>query len=165
MDPAHNDHELKGEWAWAAALRERHQRFPALRAELDRHLGFAMSAKRITRAAGPHKWEFKTRFRRHAFGWKSQPALQRIKQAVSEIKQVSRKDPVLAAEGAVLFLERVSPAIEQVDGSSGAIGTAVNRAIEELVTIIAGAPADAKTRETWLERLWEAHAEDQIPYI
>ena len=124
-----------------------------------------MSAKRITRAGDAQRWEFVARFRRHAFGWKSQPAIQRIKQAVSEIRQVSRRDPVLAAEGAVLFLERVSPAIEHVDGSSGAIGNAVNRAIEELVPIIAGAPADAKTRETWLERLWEAHAEDQIPYI
>jgi hypothetical protein len=65
----------------------------------------------------------------------------------------------------VLFLERLSPAIEQVDSSSGAIGTAVNRAIEELVTIIAGAPADANTRQMWLDRLWEAHADDQIPYI
>jgi hypothetical protein len=64
-----------------------------------------------------------------------------------------------------LFLERVSPALQNVDGSSGAIGTAVNHAIEALVTIIASAPADAKTRESWLERLWEAHANDEIPYI
>jgi hypothetical protein len=34
--------------------------------------------------AEPHKWEFKARFRRHPFGWKSQPAIQRIKQAVAE---------------------------------------------------------------------------------
>jgi hypothetical protein len=33
-------------------------------------------------------------------------------------------------------LERVSPALQHVDGSSGAIGTAVNHAIEELVAII-----------------------------
>jgi hypothetical protein len=123
----------------------------------------AMSAKRT--AAASHDWEFRARFRRHAFGWRSRPAIQRIKEAVSEIKQVARRDPSIAAEGAVLFLERLSPAIEQVDSSSGAIGTAVNRAIEELVPIIAGAPADANTRETWLERLWEAHADDQIPYI
>jgi hypothetical protein len=32
---------------------------------------------------------------------------------------------MLGAEGAVLLLEKVSPAIEQVDGSSGAIGLAV----------------------------------------
>ena len=112
-----------------------------------------------------HKWEFKARFRRQAFGWKSQPAVQRVKQAVGEIKSVARKEPVLAAEGAVVFLERLSPALEHVDGSSGAIGTAVNNAIAELVPIIAGAPADAKTRAAWLERMWEAHAADQIPYI
>jgi hypothetical protein len=114
---------------------------------------------------GAHKWEFKARFRQHAFGWKSQPAIQRIKQAVSEIKKAARTDPVLAADGAVAFLERVSPAIERIDGSSGAIGTAVGNAIAELVPLIAGAPTDAATRDAWLERLWEAHAADEIPYI
>lgn len=84
-----------------------------------------------------YKWQFKPRFRLHAFGWKSQPAITRIKEAVSEIKKVAKKDPLLAAEGAVCFLERVSPAIEQVDGSSGSIGTAVNYSIESLVPIIA----------------------------
>ena len=78
----------------------------------------------------PHRWEFKARFRRNAFGWRSQPAVQRVKQAVTEIKGVARRDPLLGAEGAVTFLERVSPALEQVDSSSGAIGTAVHHAIE-----------------------------------
>ncbi len=112
-----------------------------------------------------HKWIFRARFRRNAFGWKSQPAIKRIKEAVSEIKKVARKDNVLAAEGAVLLLEKLSPALEQVDSSSGSIGTAVNNAIAALVPIIAGAPAGAKIRERWLERLFEALAEDQIPYI
>lgn len=124
-----------------------------------------MSARRRTAGAEPHKWEFKARFRRHAFGWKSQPAIQRVKEAVAEIKKVARKDSVLAAEGAVDFIERISPALEQVDSSSGAIGTAVNNAIAALVPLIAEAPADAKTRASWLERLFEAHGEDQIPYI
>lgn len=124
-----------------------------------------MSAKRSTPSAEPYKWEFKARFRRHAFGWKSQPAITRIKQAVAEIKKVAKKDPVLAAEGAIAFLERVSPALEHVDSSSGSIGTAVGNAIGELVPIIANAPADAKTRDAWLERLFEAHQADQIPYI
>lgn len=33
------------------------------------------------------------------------------------------------------------------------------------MAVIARAPADAKKREGWLERLWEAHANDEIPYI
>lgn len=122
-----------------------------------------MSEKRSMDAG--YKWQFKPRFRRHAFGWRSQPAVQRVKQAASEIKKLARRDPLLAAEGAVSFLERVSPALEHVDSSSGAMGTAVNNAIAELVPIIANAPAGAKTREAWLERLWEAHAADQMPYI
>src|SRR3972149_3728474 len=112
-----------------------------------------------------HKWQFGARFRRHAFGGKAQPAMKRIKEAVSEIKKVARKDKVLAATGAVLFLEKVSPALEQVDSSSGAIGTAVNHAIEACARIIAVAPGDDKTRDSWLDRLWEAHQNDQIPYI
>ncbi len=43
------------------------------------------------------------------------------------------------AEGAVLFFEKVSPALEHVDSSSGAIGTAVNNTIDALVPIIADA--------------------------
>jgi len=112
-----------------------------------------------------HKWTFAARFRRQAFGWRSQPAINRVKEAVAEIKTTSRKDPILAAEGAVLLLEKLSPALEQVDSSSGAIGTAVNNAIEALVPIIAEAPADEATRSGWLERLWKAVEEDDIPYI
>ncbi len=113
----------------------------------------------------PHKWQFKPRFRRHAFGWRSQPAVLRVREAVAEIKAVARNDPVLAADGAVAFLERVSPALEHVDSSSGAIGSAVNAAIDDLVPIIAGAPADGKTRDAWLDRLFEAIQNDSIPYI
>ena len=39
-----------------------------------------------------HKWPFKTRFHRHAFGWKSQPAIVRMRETVSEIKQVAKQD-------------------------------------------------------------------------
>ncbi len=115
--------------------------------------------------AKPHKWVFRARFRRNAFGWKSQPAIKRIKEAVSEIKKVARKDAVLASEGAVIFLEKLSPALERIDSSSGAIGTAVNNAIRALVPIIAEARADTKTRDAWLDRLWDAYQEDKMPYI
>ncbi|HEY0711962.1 MAG TPA: hypothetical protein VGF45_04770 [Polyangia bacterium] len=114
---------------------------------------------------GKYAWQFKPRFRRHAFGWKSQPAIARVKEAVAEIKKVARKDPALAAEGAVVFIEKVSLAIEQVDGSSGSMGAAVNNAIAELVPVIAEASADALTRNAWLDRIWSAQQDDDIPYL
>jgi hypothetical protein len=76
---------------------------------------------------GGHVWAFRARFRREAFGWKSQPAIARVREAVTEIKKVAKREPSIAAEGAVLFLERVSAALAHVDGSSGAIGSAVRR--------------------------------------
>jgi hypothetical protein len=112
-----------------------------------------------------HKWAFRSRFRRKAFGWRSQPAIRRIKEAVAEIKKMTRKDPLLGGEGAVLFLEKISPALEQVDSSSCAIGTAVNNAIDVLIPIIVKAPIDGTLREKWLERLWQAVEDDNIPYI
>jgi hypothetical protein len=112
-----------------------------------------------------YPWTFTRRLRRGAFGWRSQPAVQRVKEAVSEIRKVARKEPLVGAEGAVRFFEKVSPALEHVDSSSGALGGAVNRAVEQLVPIIAGAPADATTRGRWLTRLWDAYQADEMPYI
>ena len=88
-----------------------------------------------------------------------------MRQAVAEIARVAPKDPLLAAEGAVAFLELVAPALGNVDNSSGAIGGAVDRAIATLVPIVAAALADQGTREKWLERLWAAHEADRMPYI
>ena len=80
--------------------------------------------------------------------------MQRVREAVTEIQKIAEKDPAPAAFGAVLFLEKVSPALEQVDSFSGAVGTAVNHAIEACARIIAEAPVDNETRDRWLERLW-----------
>lgn len=33
-----------------------------------------------------HKWQFSSRFRRHSFGWRSDTPIQRIKEALAEIK-------------------------------------------------------------------------------
>jgi hypothetical protein len=112
-----------------------------------------------------HKWQFTSRFRRHAFGWRSDTPITRIKEALTEIKQFARKEPVLAAEGAITLLEKLSPALEQVDSSSGALGSAVNKAIHTLVPIIIKADVDQQLRQRWLERLWQAIQDDDMPYI
>ena len=112
-----------------------------------------------------HKWQFAPRFRRHAFGWRSDTPIQRLKEALAELKATAKKDPVLAAEGAVLLLEKISPALEQVDSSSGAIGSAVNKTIDTLVPLIARAKVDRTVRQRWLERLWDAIQDDGMPYI
>jgi hypothetical protein len=115
--------------------------------------------------ATAYKWQFAPRFRRNAFGWKSDTPIKRIKEALTEIKAVAKMESLLAAEGAVLFLEKLAPAIEQVDSSSGGIGSAVNRAIETLLPIIAKADVARPVREKWLDRLFEAIQEDDMPYL
>ena len=115
--------------------------------------------------SGAHKWQFAPRFRRHAFGWRSDTPIQRIKEALAEIKQLARKEPALAADGAVTLLEKLSPALEQVDSSSGALGSAVNKAIDTLVPIIVKAEVETQQRQRWLERLWQALQDDEMPYI
>jgi hypothetical protein len=128
-----------------------------------------MASKKTTIAAPPADtadlWEFKARFRKRAFGWQSQPAIAAIKQALAEIKKVAKVDLLLAADGAVQLIERLSPALEQVDSSSGAIGSAVNSTIRALAAVIGQAPAEAQVREAWLEQLYAAHTADRIPYI
>ena len=103
-----------------------------------------------------HKWAFAARFRRAAFGWKSALPIQRLKEALAEIRQIARADPVLAADGAVALLEKLSLALEHVDSSSGAIGTAVNRTIDALVPVIAGVDVPVPVRMRWLDRLFDA---------
>ena len=116
--------------------------------------------------ASVRAWTFPARFRARAFGWKgTAPASQRMKEALTEIKAVQRKDPVLAADGAVRLIERIVPAIQDIDGSSGAIGTAVTRTVNALVDIIAAAPAPLKVRAAWLDRLWDAYNEDGYGYL
>ena len=55
--------------------------------------------------ASSDKWQFAAHFRRNAFGWRSDMPILRIKEALSEIKQIARKDAITAANGAVTLLE------------------------------------------------------------
>lgn len=113
-----------------------------------------------------HKWTFPARFRAGAYSWRSSRlACQRLREAVSEIKKVAKKDPALGAEGAVRLMEKIWPALEHVDSSSGALGSAVNKTLDALIPIIVNAPADEKTRDKWLDRLWQAMADDGVDYL
>lgn len=78
---------------------------------------------------------------------------------------MARTDPALAGEGAVLLLEKLSPAINQIDSSSGALGNATNGVVERMVPLIAAAPVPRRVREKWLDRLLDAIENDDPPYI
>ena len=84
-----------------------------------------------------HKWKFKSYFRREAYGWNgTTKASKRMKEAVSEIKKVAKKDSALAGEGVVELFYRLYPALMNIDGSSGALGTAVSKTIDSLLPIL-----------------------------
>lgn len=109
-------------------------------------------------------WGFRARFRRGAFGWKgTQLAIGRINEALTEIRAVARHDTACAAEGAVLLLEKLSPALCQIDSSSGALGNATYAAVLELAPLISHAPVSTKVRQQWLDRLFDAIQEDDPP--
>jgi tetratricopeptide (TPR) repeat protein len=111
-------------------------------------------------------WVFTKRFRRGGFGWRaSRLACERIAEALAEVRAVARHDSLHAANGAVRLLVKLSPALEQVDSSSGALGSAAHAAVDALVPIIAQAPAPDATREAWLEQLFEAIQNDDPPYL
>ena len=113
-----------------------------------------------------HKWQFKTRFRANAYGWHgSKLAIGRLKEAVSEIKKVSKSGAVEAGEGVVLLMEAIWPAFQGIDTSSGALGTAVAWTLDQLIPILINAPADHGTMANWLERLFAAVQDDGVEYL
>jgi hypothetical protein len=85
-----------------------------------------------------------------------------LKEAVAEIKKIAKVDPVTAADGVVSLMERIWPAFEHIDTSSGSLGGAVNWTQGELLPIVIDARADRKTRNKWLDRLWRAVQEDGV---
>jgi len=104
---------------------------------------------------------FKSHFRREAYGWKGTSlAFKRMREAVSEIKKVGRKDPSLAGEGVIELFVRLYPALMHIDGSSGALGTAIHKTIDSLLPVLMEADWDMNTRGKWLAKLYEAIVED-----
>ncbi|MFP5233388.1 MAG: hypothetical protein ACLGQX_12285 [Acidobacteriota bacterium] len=113
-----------------------------------------------------HKSTFNASFRSNAFGWRgSQLACQRLKGAVTEIRKAAKTDPVAAADSAVWLMERIWPAFQRIDTSSGALGAAVCWALEQLAPLVIAAPADRNTRDAWLDRLREAIEVDGVEYL
>ena len=108
-----------------------------------------------------HKWKFKSYFRREAYGWNgTAKASKRMKEAVSEIKKVAKKDSSLAGEGVIELFVRLYPALMHIDSSSGALGTAMNKTIDALIPMLVKAEWDMNTRGKWLDKLYEAIVDD-----
>jgi hypothetical protein len=104
-----------------------------------------------------HKWQFKARFRKTAYGWNGTGlASRRMREAVSEIKKVAKQDPALAGQGVIELFCRLYPALMQIDSSSGALGNALNKTIDQLLPILIQAEWDMNTRGQWLQKLYEA---------
>lgn len=119
----------------------------------------AYEPKRITMPK--HKWKFKSHFRRGAYGWNgTSKASTRMKEAVSEIKKVAKKDSALAGEGTIELFVRLYPALMDIDSSSGALGTAMNKTIDSLMPILVKADWDMNTRGKQLDKLYDAIIED-----
>lgn len=84
--------------------------------------------------ASSHAWVFRAGFRRNAFGWGgARKTIERLNEAVAELERMARTDPALAGEGAVVLLEKLSPAVSGIDSSSGALGNATAGVVEKEV--------------------------------
>lgn len=113
-----------------------------------------------------HKWAFKAGMRAGAYSWHSSAkAAARLKSASAEIRAVARSEPGIAGEGVVALAERIWPAFEYIDTSSGALGNAVGKTLDALLPVLIHAPADEKTRAKWLERLRMAIEADGVDYL
>jgi hypothetical protein len=95
-----------------------------------------------------HKWAFQA-----VLPGASIPAgllsagIERLEQDVSEIRSVAQRDPILAADGAVSLMERIWPAFEHIDTSSGALGGAVYCTLSEMIAVIAAPPEPRRKRK------------------
>jgi len=111
-------------------------------------------------------WQFRSRFRTNAYSWHGTAlASKHLKEAVAEIKKVAKSDPVAAGDGCITLMERLWPALQNIDGSSGALGNAVNRTLDALIPILFAAPCGRELRAEWLDRLYQAVCDDGVQYL
>ena len=103
-------------------------------------------------AKATHKWAFRPGMRAGAYSWKSSAkAIERLKSASSEIRAVAKVDPVTAAEGVIALAQRIWPAFEHIDTSSGALGNAVGRTLEELLRVSTQEAQEITDAPHWIE--------------
>jgi len=120
----------------------------------------------MAKQVATYSWEFKRFLRTRAFKWNSSAlACKRLAEASKEIAAVAKKDPVLAGEGAVALCERLWPALQEIDSSSGALGNTVSNVVADAVTVLSRAPAPEAMRRRWLDRLYEAIEEDDVDFL
>ncbi|RWR04247.1 hypothetical protein [Paenirhodobacter populi] len=113
-----------------------------------------------------HKWSFRAGMRAGILGWKgSSKAIERLKLASAEIRVLRRTDPIVAAGGVISLAERIWPAFEHIDTSSGALGAAVARTLGDMLPVLIEAPAAEATRREWAERLRTAIEADGVDYL
>jgi hypothetical protein len=114
-----------------------------------------------------HKWNFTAKFRSNLYDWRSsQKAIRNLKAAVKEIKDVAKRDHEVAGLGIVKLAERIWPAFQAIDTSSGSLGSAVRWALEdELVPLMVSLEVGIDIRRNWMETLLNAIHEDGVDYL
>ena len=61
-----------------------------------------------------HPWSFKSKFRRNAFGWRgTRTAIDRIAEALAEIRDSGRSDPAVAGSVPVIASSPVTESVRQ----------------------------------------------------
>lgn len=116
--------------------------------------------------SGKRQWGFKPKFRAGLYSWKgSAKATKNLRAAVSEIRKAYKTEPLEAVEAAVYLMGRFWPAFQDIDGSSGALGKAVNDTIDKLLPLVIDAPADEPLRKKWMVRLYKAICDDGVEYL
>ena len=94
-----------------------------------------------------YRWAFKARFRARAYGQDLALPENGSRRQSARSDFVAKSDRVVAAEGCVSLMERLWPALQGIDTSSGALGGAVSGALDELIPILISAPADVDDAE------------------
>jgi hypothetical protein len=112
------------------------------------------------------QWEFKPRFRARLYSWNgSTKATKNLRAAAAEIRKGYKTAPLEAVEAVVYLMGRFWPAFQDIDGSSGALGEAVNDTIDKLLPLVVDPPADEQLRKKWPLRLFDAICDDGVEYL